>query len=101
MKLIAQLNKNSLLILGVLSLFFIAHGASENVSATKVFIFPIEPSMFNWTLKIGNDFSYRASLLNAPDLPKWIDYLYSKRHKTGFLYGVPPSNHKELEVSVL
>ncbi|KAF4530480.1 hypothetical protein B566_EDAN014682 [Ephemera danica] len=38
----------------------------------------------------GNQFSYRPTLLNAPDLPSWINYVYSTRHQTGFLYGVPP-----------
>lgn len=74
--------------------------ACETYPATKVFIIPVEPSMFNWTKKFSDDFSYRASLLNAPDLPKWIEYLYSKRHKSGFLYGVPPQDQKELEVCI-
>ena len=71
----------------------------ENVHTTKVFILPIEPSMFNWTLHSGDSYDYQASLVNAPDLPKWIEYLYSKRHHTGFLYGVPPKEQEDIEVS--
>lgn len=47
-----------------------------------------------------DQFSYRPSLLNAPDLPPWIHYVYSDRHQTGFLYGVPPQQHGDVEVSV-
>jgi hypothetical protein len=50
---------------------------------------------------VSDQFSYRPSLLNAPDLPPWIHYVYSDRHQTGFLYGVPPQQHGDLEVIVL
>jgi hypothetical protein len=48
---------------------------------------------------VSDQFSYRPSLLNAPDLPPWIHYVYSDRHQTGFLYGVPPLQHGDVEVS--
>lgn len=73
----------------------------ENVHTTKVFILPIEPNMFNWTIHSGDSFDYQASLVNAPDLPKWIEYLYSKRHHTGFLYGVPPKEQQDIEIEVV
>ncbi|KAK6622424.1 hypothetical protein RUM44_002235 [Polyplax serrata] len=85
----------------IVAIFAWAEINGENVPATKVFVLPVEPAMFNWTRKMGDDFSYRASLLNAPDLPKWIEYLYSKRHKTGFLFGVPPQDQKELEIEII
>ena len=88
-----------MILLITLQLLFIVCVSSENLPATKVFLYPVEPSLFNWSKRIGDDFTYRASILNAPDLPKWIEYLYSKKHKTGFLFGVPPQDHKELEVS--
>ncbi|KAJ9585970.1 hypothetical protein L9F63_020384, partial [Diploptera punctata] len=76
--------------------------SAENVHTTKVFILPIEPGMFNWTLQGSIDqFSYRPSLLNAPDLPPWIHYIYSNRHQTGFLYGVPPPQHDSLELEIV
>ncbi|KDR16217.1 epsilon-sarcoglycan isoform X2 [Zootermopsis nevadensis] len=77
-------------------------GIAENVHMTKVFILPIEPGMFNWTLQgVSHQFSYRPSLLNAPDLPPWIHYVYSDRHQTGFLYGVPPQQHGDLELEIV
>lgn len=77
-------------------------GIAENIHMTKVFILPIEPGMFNWTLQGTTDqFSYRPSLLNAPDLPPWIHYVYSDRHQTGFLYGVPPQQHGDLELEIV
>lgn len=81
--------------------YSIVLASCENVHTTKVFILPIDPNMFNWTIHSGDNFVYQASLLNAPDLPKWIEYLYSKRHHTGFLYGVPPKDQKDIEVSVV
>lgn len=77
-------------------------GFAENVHMTKVFILPIEPGMFNWTLQgVSDQFSYRPSLLNAPDLPPWIHYVYSDRHQTGFLYGVPPLQHGDVELEIV
>ncbi|PSN56245.1 hypothetical protein C0J52_00373 [Blattella germanica] len=49
----------------------------------------------------SDQYSYRPSLLNAPDLPSWIHYLYSNRHQTGFLYGVPPPHHGSLELEIV
>ncbi|XP_017771255.1 PREDICTED: epsilon-sarcoglycan isoform X2 [Nicrophorus vespilloides] len=69
---------------------------AENVLMTEVFEIKVNPLMFNWTFDgISDQFVYQASLLNAPDLPKWINYIYSGRHGAGFLYGVPP-NRMEL-----
>ncbi|KAJ8879221.1 hypothetical protein PR048_019827 [Dryococelus australis] len=102
---------------------------SENVHMTKVFILPIEPEIFNWTEKawiekmvayianclfnarvsshaatmlIGNDqYSYLPSLHNAPELPSWMQYTYSKRHHIGLLYGVPPMNHGDVVLEIV
>ncbi|XP_071446057.1 epsilon-sarcoglycan isoform X2 [Hetaerina americana] len=74
---------------------------AENVHMTTVFILPIEPSMFNWTLRENDQFSYRPSLLNAPDLPPWIHYVYSNRQQSGFLYGVPPRDQSGVELEIV
>jgi hypothetical protein len=55
---------------------------------------------FSSFIGVSDQFSYRPSLLNAPDLPPWIHYIYSSIHQTGFLYGVPPQQHGDLEVRV-
>jgi len=59
--------------------------------------------MWHWNVPlfigVSDQFSYHPSLLNAPDLPSWIHYVYSDRHQTGFLYGVPPLQHGDVEVS--
>jgi len=59
---------------------------------------PIEPSLFNWTLEIGDFYSYRVTLLKSPDLPNWIQYLYSRIHRCGFIYGVAPKEIPNVEV---
>ncbi|XP_046389938.1 epsilon-sarcoglycan isoform X2 [Ischnura elegans] len=80
----------------------ISNAQAENVHMTTVFVLPIEPSMFNWTLNgNGDHFSYRPSLLNAPDLPPWIHYVYSNRHQSGFLYGVPPRDQPGVELQIV
>lgn len=62
-----------------------------NVLMTEVFAISLKPPMFNWTYEgIKDQFVYQASLLDAPDLPSWINYVYSEQHRSGFLYGVPP-----------
>lgn len=47
----------------------------------------------------SDQFSYQPSLLNAPDLPSWIHYTYSKRDHHGFLYGVAPKDRKYFQVN--
>lgn len=63
---------------------------------TEVFEIKVNPLLFNWTYEDFHDqYVYQPSLLNAPDLPKWINYIYSHRHNAGFLYGVPPVIHHD------
>lgn len=67
----------------------------QNVLMTEVFEIIVDPPMFNWTYEGRKDqFTYEATLANAPDLPSWVHYVYSERHHSGFLYGVPPSQYK-------
>ena len=40
-------------------------------------------------------------MLNAPDLPPWIHYTYSKRHKRGFLYGAAPKNQLDFQLEIV
>ncbi|XP_031771213.1 epsilon-sarcoglycan isoform X3 [Apis florea] len=49
----------------------------------------------------SDQFSYQPSLLNAPDLPSWIHYTYSKRDHHGFLYGVAPKNQKYFQLEIV
>ncbi|KAJ8928234.1 hypothetical protein NQ314_019184 [Rhamnusium bicolor] len=67
-----------------------------HVLMTEVFEIEVNPSMFNWTYEqiIEDQYVYQASLLNAPDLPSWINFVYSKKNHSGFLYGVPPKKIK-------
>lgn len=45
---------------------------------------------------------YQPSLKNAPDLPSWINYVYSDRHHMGILYGVPPNiPNKEIDLEIV
>lgn len=64
---------------------------NENVLMSEVFAIPLNPPMFGWTYEGNkNQFVYQASLLDSPDLPSWINYVFSERHHHGFLFGVPP-----------
>lgn len=45
---------------------------------------------------------YQPSLLNSPDLPSWINYVYSDRHHRGILYGVPPNTpDEEVDIEII
>lgn len=49
----------------------------------------------------SNQFIYQPSLLGAPDLPDWINYIYSEKHNVGYLYGVPPSTTTEVTLEIV
>lgn len=69
----------------------------QNVLMTEVFEIIVDPPMFNWTYAGRKDqFTYEATLANAPDLPSWVHYVYSEKHHSGFLYGVPPSQSEPI-----
>uniref|UniRef100_A0A1B6KQR6 Dystroglycan-type cadherin-like domain-containing protein n=1 Tax=Graphocephala atropunctata TaxID=36148 RepID=A0A1B6KQR6_9HEMI len=78
---------------------------AEEIHTTKLFIMTVGPWVFDWTdSKNGHSssqFSYRPSLLNAPDLPSWMYYTYSERHNRGFVYGAPPPHQKDLQIEVI
>lgn len=49
-----------------------------------------------------DQFVYQPSLLDAPDLPSWVSYVYSNKHHAGFLYGVPPNvNNAKIPLEVV
>ncbi|XP_008546086.1 alpha-sarcoglycan isoform X1 [Microplitis demolitor] len=73
---------------------------AETIVTCKVFVLPIGPDSFNWTSDGKNDFSYQASLINAPDLPPWIHYVYSNHHHKGFLYGVAPKDQGDFKLEI-
>ncbi|KAF3425724.1 hypothetical protein E2986_11017 [Frieseomelitta varia] len=76
-----------------------AFANGESILMTEVFVIPIRPETFDWSGDVRSDqFSYQPSLLNAPDLPSWIHYTYSKRDHHGFLYGVAPKDRKYFQV---
>lgn len=95
---------------------------SENVTETEMFSITITPKMFNWTYagkvfihtfifilidnyntidyfsEYNTQYSFHASLINKPDLPSWLHYIYSIRQQAGFIYGTPPSSQKDIVV---
>ncbi|KOX69867.1 Epsilon-sarcoglycan [Melipona quadrifasciata] len=75
-----------------------AFANGESILMTEVFVIPIRPETFDWSGDGSDQFSYQPSLLNAPDLPSWIHYTYSKRDHYGFLYGVAPKDRKYFQV---
>lgn len=89
-------------IITTVSLLFVLGIKAENYNMTQLFVIPIHPHNFNWTLKgPADEYSYHPSLLNAPDLPQWINYVYNKVHHVGYLYGVPPINQHNLELEIV
>ena len=80
-----------------------AFAKDENVLMTDVFEILVNPPMFNWTYEGKPDqFVYQPSLLNAPDLPSWINYIFSREHHCGFLFGVPPNeNNAKIQLEVI
>lgn len=86
--------KSMIYFLGLLS---IVNAKNANVLVSEVFAILIDPPMFNWTFEgQKNQFVYQASLHNYPDLPSWINYIFSESNHHGFLYGVPPMNYKSI-----
>ncbi|XP_046614545.1 epsilon-sarcoglycan isoform X2 [Neodiprion virginianus] len=82
------------------ALISLAHG--EDIQVSKLFILSITPETFNWRVDERHDqFLYKPSLLNAPDLPPWIHYTYSKKDESGYLYGVAPSEQDNLTLEVV
>lgn len=79
-----------------------AFASAESILMTEVFVIPIRPETFDWISDAQSDqFSYQPSLLNAPDLPSWIHYTYSKRDHHGFLYGVAPKDQKYFQLEIV
>ncbi|XP_076295450.1 sarcoglycan alpha isoform X1 [Lasioglossum baleicum] len=86
-----------------LSAAMVLAAAAEDILTTEVFVIPIRPETFEWNSGDGraDQFSYQPSLLNAPDLPPWIHYTYSKRDHHGFLYGVAPKDQKYFQLGIV
>ncbi|XP_043268170.1 epsilon-sarcoglycan isoform X2 [Venturia canescens] len=89
---------SSVLLLGL----FTAFASSEIIQVSEVFVIPVGPDLFDWSVDSKRaEYSYQASLLNAPDLPSWIHYTYSKRHRQGFLYGVAPKGQQDFQLEIV
>lgn len=69
------------------------------LNVNEWFSIKIEPKLFNLTFEQPNQFEYRFSLKNYPDLPSWLRYMYSTEYDSGFLYGTPPEKLGGHEVS--
>ncbi|KAK0158517.1 hypothetical protein PV328_009512 [Microctonus aethiopoides] len=91
------------MLLSLLILFVVCGSSlSEVIVTSSVFVIPIGPEMFNWNSNAGRiEFTYQASLINAPDLPSWIHYTYSDKHRRGFLYGVPPNDQGDFKLEIV
>ncbi|XP_011250640.1 alpha-sarcoglycan isoform X3 [Camponotus floridanus] len=80
----------------------VAFVATESILMTEVFVIPIRPEIFDWSADGHSDqFSYQPSLRDAPDLPSWIHYTYSKKDHHGFLYGVAPKDQKYFQLEIV
>ncbi|KAK9509022.1 hypothetical protein O3M35_006437 [Rhynocoris fuscipes] len=92
------------MMLPVLILLLGGHAVlSVEVQTTKLFVLPINPSLFNWTAEdiSVHGFWYRGSMVNSPDLPSWMNYMYSMRYNAGYIYGVPPTKQPDLTIELI
>ena len=60
------------------------------IRSQKVFRFQFNPNLFGWSSFGGTQqsvtryhYTYRPSLKGLPDMPYWMRYKYSHRHKAG------------------
>ncbi|ALC38901.1 Scgalpha [Drosophila busckii] len=78
--------------LAVVSGQYVSHLQLQS-NVGQLFNYKIEPQLFNWTHQvISEQFRYRPSLQQSPDLPSWMRYMYSNEYHAGFLYGTPPDD---------
>ena len=59
-----------------------------HVHAQRVFKYSFNPSMFRWSHGdlggvVRYTYSYLPALEGLPDMPTWMKYKYSQRHKAG------------------
>jgi hypothetical protein len=60
------------------------------IRSQKVFRFQFNPNLFGWSNLEGaqdsvsrHQYTYQPSLKGLPDMPYWMRYKYSHRHKAG------------------
>lgn len=102
---IETMDNRFILVLLILTLLTISNGELSvslgRVNVNEWFSKKIEANMFNLTLEQPNQFEYRFSLKNYPDLPSWMRFMYSTEYNAGFLYGTPPEKLGGNEVKAL
>lgn len=93
-------------ILVLISLIPIVFASSESYwmvnsfAVEEFFSIRIEPKLFNWTFQeLTDQYKYRVSLEGYPDLPGWMRYMYSTEHHAGYVYGTPPKEQANKQVS--
>lgn len=78
-----------------------AVGLKLQANVGELFTYKVEPQLFNWTHQvISEQFRYRPSLKDYPDLPSWMRYMYSHEYHAGFLYGTPPESTAGKDVNL-
>lgn len=74
----------------------ISYGCAETIvslgrtNVNEWFSKKIVPTMFNLTLDEPDQFEFEFSLRGYPNLPSWIQFMYSTEYNAGYLYGTPP-----------
>lgn len=78
--------------------------AIEQGTVGEVFVYKITQDLFLWSNNTKNskelELRFRPTLKDHPELPSWIGYIYSKPHKTGYLYGTPPEKLADKKISL-
>lgn len=76
---------------------------SKCVVSTKVFTMKVAPQLFKWDASEDQPdrYSYQPSLLGSPDLPSWMQYVYSKTFHSGFIYGTPPAHQSDFTLEIV
>lgn len=95
------------IIFGVQLFVLISCGYAETIvslgrtNVNEWFSKQIVPSMFNLTLEQSDQFEFEFSLRGYPNLPSWIQFMYSTEYNAGYLYGTPPDKVAGHEVMLI
>lgn len=94
------------IIFGVQLFVLISSGYAEQIvslgrtNVNEWFSKQIVPSMFNLTLEQSDQLEFEFSLRGYPNLPSWIQFMYSTEYNAGYLYGTPPDKVAGHEVKL-
>lgn len=97
--------KHSSVVIWPVLVFLISSGHCQSIislgrtDVNEWFSKKIVPSMFNLSLDQPDQFEFEFTLKGHPNLPSWMDFIYSTEYNAGYLYGTPPEKVAGHEVN--